>query len=75
MDVATAFRYNLSQLTKAVTGVNYKGGLHHYKPKPKTVRKRNKTGTTVNIETGTHSDAETWYSCQRGHTFKLKFEF
>ena len=26
MDVATAFRCNLSQLTKAVTGVNYKGG-------------------------------------------------
>ena len=39
MDVATAFRCNLSQLTKAVTGVNYKGGPHHYKPKPKTVTK------------------------------------
>ena len=40
MDVATAFCCNLSQLTKAMTGVNYKGGPHHYKPKPKTERKR-----------------------------------
>ena len=40
MDIATAFRCNLSQLTKAVTGVNYKGGPHYYKPKPKTATKR-----------------------------------
>ena len=38
MDIARAFRCNLSQLTKAVTGVNYKGGPH--KPKPKTATKR-----------------------------------
>ena len=40
MDIATAFKCNLSQLTKAVTGVNYKGGPHHYKLKPKTTTKR-----------------------------------
>ena len=40
MDIATAFRCNLSQLKKAVTGVNYKGGPHYYKPKPKTATKR-----------------------------------
>ena len=39
MDVATAFHCNLSQLTKTLTGVNYEGGRHHYKPKPKTVTK------------------------------------
>ena len=48
MDVATAFRCNLSQLTKAVTGVNYKGGPHHYKPKPKTVTKRSCDSTDPN---------------------------
>ena len=48
MDVATAFCCNLSQLTKAVTGVNYKGGLHHYKPKPKTVTKRSCDSTDPN---------------------------
>ena len=48
MDVATAFRCNLSQLTKTVTGVNYKGGLHHYKPKPKTATKRSCDSTDLN---------------------------
>ena len=48
MDVAKAFRCNLSQLTKAVTGVNYKGGPHHYKPKPKTLRKRSCNSTDPN---------------------------
>ena len=35
-DVATAFHCNMSQLTKAVTGVDYKGGPHKYKPKKAT---------------------------------------
>ena len=48
MDVATAFHCNLSQLTKAVTGVNYKGGPHYYKPKPKTARKRSCNSTDLN---------------------------
>ena len=37
-DIATAFRCNISQLTKAVTGVDYKGGPHKYKPKKATKR-------------------------------------
>ena len=48
MDVATAFHCNLSQLTKAVTGVNYKGGPHHYKPKPETATKRSCDSTDPN---------------------------
>ena len=37
-DIATAFRCNVSQLTKAITGVDYKGGPHRYKPKKATKR-------------------------------------
>ena len=33
VDIATAFCCNTSQLLKAVTGVDYKSGPHHYKPK------------------------------------------
>ena len=33
MDVATLFHCNSSQLAKAITGVNYKSGPYHYKPK------------------------------------------
>ena len=35
-DIATAFHCNMSQLTKAITGVDYKGGPHRYKPKKAT---------------------------------------
>ena len=52
MDVATAFCCNLSQLTKAMTGVNYKGAPHHYKPKPKTVTKRRCDSTDLNPDPG-----------------------
>ena len=52
MDVATAFHCSLSQLTKAVTGVNYKGGPHHYKPKPKTATKRSCNSTDPNPDPG-----------------------
>ena len=50
MEVATAFYCNLSQMTKAETGVNYKGGPHHYKPKPKqkTATKRSCDSTDLN---------------------------
>ena len=37
-DIAMAFHCNMSQLTKAVTGVDYKGGPHRYKPKKATKR-------------------------------------
>ena len=40
MEVSTAFRCNVSQLTKALTGIEYHSGLHHYKPKPQESRKR-----------------------------------
>ena len=33
VDIATAFRCNTSQLSKAMTGIDYKLGPHHYKPK------------------------------------------
>ena len=52
MDIATAFRCNLSQLTKAVTVINYKGGLHHYKSKPKTATKRSCDSTNLNPDAG-----------------------
>ena len=48
MDIATAFQCNLSQLTKAITGVTYKGGPHHYKPKLKTTTKRSGDSTDPN---------------------------
>ena len=40
MELATAFKCNISQLSKALTGVEYRSGLHHYKPKPKSGKKR-----------------------------------
>ena len=40
MEVATAFKCNISQLSKALTGVEYRSGPHHYKPKPRSVKKR-----------------------------------
>ena len=33
VDITTAFHCNTSQLSKAVTGIDYKSGPHHYKPK------------------------------------------
>ena len=48
LDIAMAFKCNLSQLTKAVTGVHYKGGPHHYKPKRKTAEKRGHGSTDPN---------------------------
>ena len=37
-EVAAMFRCNTSQLSKAITGVEYKSGPHHYKPKKATKR-------------------------------------
>ena len=45
LEIATAFKCNISQLTKAVTGVHYKGGPHHYIPKQKTGDKRSRSST------------------------------
>ena len=38
-DVAALFHCNTSQLSKAITGVEYKSGPHHYKPKKASKRK------------------------------------
>ena len=35
IDVARQFKCNMSQLSKALTGVDYASGPHHYKPKAK----------------------------------------
>ena len=40
MEVSTAFHCNVSQLTKALTGVEYHSGPHHYKPKHRESHKR-----------------------------------
>ena len=40
IELATAFKCNVSQLTKALTGVEYRSGPHHYKPKPRPSKKR-----------------------------------
>ena len=40
MEVSTAFRCNVSQLTKALTGVEYHSGPHHYEPKPRESHKK-----------------------------------
>ena len=45
LEIATAFKCNISQLTKAVTGVHYKGGPHHYIPKQKAGDKRRRSST------------------------------
>ena len=40
MELATTFKCNVSQLSKALTSVEYRSGPHYYKPKPKSVKKR-----------------------------------
>ena len=44
-DVATLFRCNTSQLSKAITGVDYKSGPHHYKPKEKVSKRAAESST------------------------------
>ena len=39
MELTTAFKCNVSQLSKALTGVEYRSGPHHYKTKPKSLKK------------------------------------
>ena len=47
VDVARQFKCNISQLSKALTGVDYASGPHHYKPKgKKTATKRTSTTDT-----------------------------
>ena len=44
VDIASAFHCNSSQLLKAVTGVDYKSGPHHYKPKKTSKRVADSSG-------------------------------
>ena len=63
MDIASAFRCNVSQLSKALTGVNYASGPHHYKPKEK------KTPTKRTSDTDTYQEQAKKTSCgPRGQT-------
>ena len=52
VDIATLFHYNTSQLSKAVTGVDYKSGPHYYKPK-KTSKRTAKSSATDPTKTKT----------------------
>ena len=45
VDVARQFKCNVSQLSKALTGVEYASGPHHYKPKAKKQATK-RTGTS-----------------------------
>ena len=45
VDVARQFKCNVSQLSKALTGVDYTSGPHHYKPKAKKQATK-RTGTS-----------------------------
>ena len=40
IELATAFKCSVSQLTKALTGVEYHSSPHHYKPKPRPSKKQ-----------------------------------
>ena len=44
VDIMTAFCCNTSQLSKAVTGIDYKSDPHHYKPKKTSKRAANSSG-------------------------------
>ena len=48
LEIATAFKCNIGQLSKAVTGIHYKGGPHKYKTKKPTKR----TMETAEQQTG-----------------------
>ena len=61
-DIAMAFPCNVSQLTKAITGVDYKGGPHKYKPK-KATKRRTKT-TDEPVESSKRKPASTSFTQQ-----------
>ena len=51
MDIASAFRCNVSQLSKAVTRIDYASGPHNYKTKEKkTPTKRTSDEPDLNPE-------------------------
>ena len=48
IDVARQFKCNVSQLSKALTGVDYASGPHHYKPKAKKKATKRKGTSDLN---------------------------
>ena len=59
-DVATLFRCNTSQLSKAIMGVDYKSGPHHYKPK-KAMKQCTET-TDEPVESSKHKPTSTSFT-------------
>ena len=54
-DVTALFRCNTSQLSKAITGVEYKSGPHHYKPKKASKRKAESSTQDPTQQKGPHT--------------------
>ena len=50
VDVASEFKCNVSQLSKALTGVDYASGPHHYKPKEKKTATKRTSAAAPNPE-------------------------
>ena len=68
-DVAAAFQCNTSQVTKVVTGVIYKSGLHHYVPKKqcdetgkKTIKRPSDAQDTNTVQPKARKTMETTFS-------------
>ena len=60
IDLATAFRCNVSQLTKALMGIEYYSRPHHYKLKPRPSRKQTtEEGETSGVTSAKKSKAVT----------------
>ena len=82
VDISMAFCCNMSQLTKAVMGVDYKGGPHSYKSKKATKRPSEVTDEhpgpskrkNTNRPRSTKSYASNWPSCTRRYAVKFKFK-
>ena len=58
IDLATAFRCNVSQLTKALMGIEYYSSAHHYKLKP-SQKQTTKEGETSGVTPAKKSKAAT----------------
>ena len=50
LDIASEFKCNVSQLSKALTGVDYASGPHHYKPKEKKTATKRTSAADSNPE-------------------------
>ena len=50
IDIASEFKCNVSQLSKALTGVDYALGPHHYKPKEKKTATKRTSAADTNPE-------------------------